>query len=63
MQSHPLVSDGFLLRNTLEYACSVDGCEKAFIIDHIDWLRTATFTELGTMIRPLILGNGSKVGE
>jgi hypothetical protein len=42
IQSSSHDPNGFLLINTLQYACCVGGCGKAFIIDHIGWLPIAT---------------------
>jgi hypothetical protein len=53
-----------LLLNVLSYACSKsDNCERHFLLNHIEWLLTATYSNLMTNIAPLIVNQNSSPGK
>jgi len=48
----------------LEYACSnYDGCEKQFVLDHIEWLFKLEYTNLSANVRPFLLATGNWSGK
>jgi hypothetical protein len=59
----PIEDYGYSVLSFTEYACSEDGCEKMFIMDHIQWLLRANYTEFQTNVISLITDDGIEPGK
>jgi hypothetical protein len=60
----PDSNNDILYFHGLQYACSSsDGCEKQFVLDHIEWLFNMKFTDFLSNSAPLLLGSGIPPGK
>jgi len=48
----------------VEFACDYeDGCDRRFVLDHLEWLFNANYDELESAIRPFLIGDNDNTGK